>query len=367
MSEFEVKVYKIAIEPHPDQEAHSIELARVGDFLSVVRKGMYQDGQLAAYIPEAALCPQAILETLNLVGGLAGPGQNRVKAIRLRKVLSQGLIYPPKPEWIEGQDVTEELGITKWEPKIPESMSGILAGSGTVLKFDIENIKKDRLYKDGDQVVFTEKTHGTCMIVGYHREDQPENTETPYYDGHFQIGTKNSTRDGFFFTPCEKNDSNVYVRAFRGTPGIAEALEFLDAFGKVKDPAGKPFLLGEAYGKGVQDLGYGVPTGEVRFGLFAAVWVGADGTNHWMKWNELKQVSEKCNLGLLPALYEGPFSQEVLAQYTSGKESLSGKSTHMREGVVVQYAAAQEDTHHHFRKSISPEYLLRKGDTTELT
>src|SRR5574343_263710 len=91
MSKFEVKVIKIdAIEAIP--EADAIELVRVNDYRSVVRKGQFKVGDIAVYIPEGAILPQWLLEHMNLVGKLAGSGKNRVKAIKLRSTLSQGIL-----------------------------------------------------------------------------------------------------------------------------------------------------------------------------------------------------------------------------------------------------------------------------------
>ena len=142
MSSFECKVYKLTIEEHPNADA--IELARVGDYLSIVKKGEFKTGDLGVYIPEAAVCPEWLLKEIGLEGKLAGKAKNRVKAIKLRGILSQGLIYPVIGESSnfpdactfavknetdtmgvgEGDDVTEFLGITKYEPVIPSSMSG---------------------------------------------------------------------------------------------------------------------------------------------------------------------------------------------------------------------------------------------------
>ena len=102
MSQFEVKVVRIAdIEAIPNADA--IEVAVVGDYRSIIRKGQYLAGDLCVYIPEAAVVPEAVLKQLGLwddvkkAGKLAGPVGNRVKSIKLRGVLSTGLLYPLKP------------------------------------------------------------------------------------------------------------------------------------------------------------------------------------------------------------------------------------------------------------------------------
>lgn len=188
MSTFEVKIYKLTIEEHPNADA--IELARVGDYRSIVRKGQFQTGDLAAYIPEGSIVPDIWIERLGLVGKLAGSKRNRVKAVRLRGAVSQGLIVPIEfrkkimdqdtneftDEYIlaslgdlgaghvvhEGDDVTELMGVTKWEPPIPTQMAGeVFNAFGKTIHYDIENIKKHPdILEEGEIVSITEKIHG---------------------------------------------------------------------------------------------------------------------------------------------------------------------------------------------------------------
>lgn len=97
MAEFECKVYKLEILPHPNADA--IELAKVGDYLSIVRKGEFNTGDLGVYIPTSAIVPVWLLKRLGLwddekgKGKLAGKDGNRVKEVRLRGILSEGLVY----------------------------------------------------------------------------------------------------------------------------------------------------------------------------------------------------------------------------------------------------------------------------------
>jgi len=103
MSTFSVPVVKIkSITPIPD--ADSIDVAEVMGYRCVVKRGEFMPGQLAAYIPEDSIVPIWLLEKMGLwdtsknKGKLAGPDGNRVKAIRLRGVMSQGLLYPIQSE-----------------------------------------------------------------------------------------------------------------------------------------------------------------------------------------------------------------------------------------------------------------------------
>ena len=133
MATFESRVYALRIEPHPN--ADRLELAAVGGFRSVVVKGSFLDGDLAAYIPEGAVCPDWLIEELGLEGKLAGSKRNRVKAVKLRGALSQGLVYPLSDGKIRGQsvaegdDVTALLELVKYEPPVPIAMQGEWRGA----------------------------------------------------------------------------------------------------------------------------------------------------------------------------------------------------------------------------------------------
>jgi RNA ligase (TIGR02306 family) len=116
MSTFTVPIVRIrAIEPIDNADA--IELAVIGDYRSVVRKGQYAPGDRAVYLPEASVLPDDLIERLGLTGRLAGGAKNRIKAIRLRGCLSQGILVDDVPHGFDdGECVAEWLGVTKYEP-----------------------------------------------------------------------------------------------------------------------------------------------------------------------------------------------------------------------------------------------------------
>lgn len=68
MSTFKVPVEVVTIEPHPNADA--LEIANIQGFQAIVRKGQFQTGQLIAYIPEAAIVPDDLLESMGLMGAL---------------------------------------------------------------------------------------------------------------------------------------------------------------------------------------------------------------------------------------------------------------------------------------------------------
>jgi len=349
MAEFKVSVEKIAIEAHPNADA--LELARVGDYRSVVKKGQYKTGDLVAYIPEQAVVPENILAELNLTGRLAGKQKNRVKAIRLRGVLSQGICYPAKEDWVLGQDVTSDLGIVKWEPPIPTQLAGEVwnAGINKCIRYDIENLKRfPDVFKDNEQVVFTEKLHGTWCQLGIMEDDS------------LVVASKGLGAKGLAFKENDKNKNNLYMR-------IARHLNIVNKVRKVYPNNEKVFVLGEVFGRGVQDLSYGSNTDKddtPGFRIFD-IYVGNPGEGRYEDHATLEVICSKLNLDRVPVLYVGPFIKKMVERYTSGMETVSGKEQHIREGIVIR--PIEERVHEKLGrvqlKSVSEDYLLRKGGT----
>lgn len=101
MSTLRVTAERLTVLEHPNADA--LELAQVGLYRAVVAKGAYRTGDYALYIPEQSVLPAALIEELGLTGKLAGSGADRVRAVRLRGELSQGIVCRPRalaaPTW----------------------------------------------------------------------------------------------------------------------------------------------------------------------------------------------------------------------------------------------------------------------------
>lgn len=347
MSTFRVEITRIdEVLPHPN--ADRLELVRIRGWKAVAARGVHAPGELVVYIPEDALVPEPVLAALELTGKLAGREHNRVKAIRLRGELSQGLLMPMHVfhalagpgEDVEGTSVAEALGITKWEEPIPAHLAGrALPWPAWMHKYtDIENIKNfPGILRDGEPVVITEKLHGACAAFGMRAAD-----------GELFAASRNL---------CLAEDAaNAYwrVAAELGIAGHLRAL--LAATG-----AGTVALYGELLG--VQDLKYGFVNGRLGFRWFD---VALDGEYQDHGGDAHRLLLER-GLERVPLLYEGPFSDAVLAEHTDGATVLD--AGHVREGVVVRPASERYDVDSNLGrvilKSVSGDYLTRKGQATE--
>lgn len=355
MSTLRVTAEELTIHEHP--QADALELAQVGLYRAVVAKGVYRTGDLAVYIPEQAVLPGELVAELGLTGKLAGSAANRVKAIRLRGELSQGIVCRPTAlagvdlakARADGADFAAELGIVKWVPPVPVSMSGEVEPAPDLLPWiDIENLKRHpAAFTDGEPVAVTEKVHGTACCVTYHAGG-----------GRLQVTSKGL---GAQRLALVEDPKNLYWRAVRGHDVARVAAELAGELG-----AARIGVYGEVYGAGVQDLGYGADSrrGEPGYAVFDVA-VEAGGQLRWLDPEELTGMLAG-RLPLVPTLYRGPYEARAVMELAEGRETLSGGAAHIREGVVVRplrdrYSA--ELGGRAVAKVVGGAYLTRKGGT----
>ncbi|GAA2970985.1 MULTISPECIES: RNA ligase (ATP) [unclassified Kitasatospora] len=352
MSTLRVTAEKLTVLEHPNADA--LELAQVGLYRAVVAKGMYRTGDHAVYIPEQSVLPDELIEELGLTGKLAGARANRVKAVRLRGELSQGIVCRPAAlagtdlaaAAERGEDFAELLGVVKWQPPVPTSMSGDVVSAPDLLPWvDIENLKRyPDAFEPGEPVVLTEKLHGSCCLVTYVAAT-----------GEVQVSSKGIGAQGLALVEDERN---LYWRAVRAYGIPAAAARLAERLG-----AERVGVFGEVFGEGVQDLGYGSSARTERPG-YAAFDVSAvvDGQLNWFSAAELLDGE----LPLVPELWRGPFDPETVLGFARGKESVSGRELHLREGVVVRPVTERWSPvlgGRAIAKVVSDAYLTRKGGT----
>ncbi|MFD4413999.1 RNA ligase (ATP) [Streptomyces sp. NPDC058476] len=352
MSTLRVTAEELTIHEHPNADA--LELAQVGLYRAVVAKGAYRTGERAVYIPEQSVLPAELIEELGLTGRLAGSKADRVRAVRLRGELSQGIVCRPKAlagvdlarAAEDGTDFAEVLGIVKWVPPIPPTMDGDVESAPDLLPWvDIENIQRyPDIFTPGEPVVLTEKLHGSACLLTYLADD-----------GHVHVSSKGF---GAKSLALKEDPRNLYWRAVHGH-GVAQAAARLaERLG-----ARRVGIFGEVYGAGVQDLSYGADGRRVSLGYAVFdVCAEIDGEVRWLDAAALLDGE----LPLVPRLYEGPYDIERVLEVASGRETVSGRELHLREGVVIRPSPERYSPVTGGRaiaKAVSPAYLTRKGGT----
>lgn len=184
------------IQPIPNADA--IDAYRVGGWWVVDKKGAYSVGDLCVYISIDSWVPHELAPFLSRgqepreYNGVKG---ERLRTVKLRGQVSQGLLLPidqtMRTEWSvahmvwgseegnaapdleDGNDLTEILGIQKWEAPIPAQLAGDVEGPfPTVIpKTDqerIQNLTEEfSSWQNNDNFTWeiTEKLDGSSMTV----------------------------------------------------------------------------------------------------------------------------------------------------------------------------------------------------------
>ena len=214
-------------EINPIEGADAIELAVVDGWQVVVAKNVgHQVGDLVVYCEIDSFLPiEPEFEFLRKSSYKKMGDQEgfRLKTIKLRGQISQGLILPysviPIAQFAtaadlpEGMDVSEMLGIVKYEPPIPAQLAGKVKGSfpSFLRKTDeerIQNLEKEYTewtLSSKHQFYATEKLDGssfTCYIK----------------NGEFGVCSRNmdllETEDNTFWAVARKLDLENKLRSF---------------------------------------------------------------------------------------------------------------------------------------------------------
>jgi RNA ligase (TIGR02306 family) len=353
---FEVKVVEIDdIGIHPN--ADKLDMATVGGWACVVARGMYKKGDKAIYIPIDSILPEE-LESKIFGDAKVKLHNHRVKTIKIRGAISQGLVISLAiaglPDSIKvGVDVAEKLGIKKHEPPAPrfhpQQKSSPSKSNPNFHKYaGIENIKNHtKLFQDDDEVVVSEKIHGTNFRAGW----VEFSADTWWKKFKKMIGL--APKWEFVYGSHNVQLSNKLIYSgYYDTNVYAEAVVKY----KLKETL-KPgeVIYGEIYGDSIQKgYTYGCKKGERKFVAFDLRYMGK-----FLSYPALYGFCFARDIPAAPILFQGKFSDLKLDGLILGNSVLAPEQK-VREGVVVK--SRFESTSYIGRKIvkvISPEYLLK--------
>jgi RNA ligase (TIGR02306 family) len=300
MSTHSVNIIEISkVLPH--DKAERLEIVPVNGWQAVVKKGQFRPGDRAIYIEPDYTVPTARPEFSFLAR--EGRDRHRLKAVRLRGVLSFGLLIPVPDDLADmpvGGDVMASLGIERYEPPIK------LAGSDELphdqhpnvysSKFDVESQKRfPSVFQPGEPVIVTEKIHGA-------------NARYLWSNGIFYIGSR-----GQWLKP---DVDHAWKRA---ADNDSRVMAWCEAHPNV-------VLYGEVYGS-VQSLRYGHNRGRVSFAAFAALDAG--------EWVDIGSLIDDASLPTVPLVYRGPYGDHLFDLAEQDSTVPGAEPGHMREGVVI--------------------------------
>lgn len=241
---------QIVSEIRPIEGADAIEVARINNWDVVVKKGEFKTGDFCIYFEIDSFLPiKEEFEFLRKSSYKKMGAQEgfRLKTIRLRGQVSQGLLIPIHVKELfgdtvyEGMDVTELLGVVKYEPPIPAELAGKVRGNfpGFLRKTDeerVQNLSKEYptwIEQDLDFYV-TEKLDGSSAT---------------FYLNNDQFGVCSRNLD------LEETEGNTFWK-------VARELQIEE---KLREYGRNLAIQGELIGEGIQGNPYNIKGHTVRF------------------------------------------------------------------------------------------------------
>lgn len=328
---------------NPIEGADAIECASVLGWQVVVKKGEFQVGDLAVYLEIDSVPPDA--EQYRFLWKFADqrPNNFRIRTIKLRGQISQGILFPLDNQEIdlktgsvvgavlsdlyviEGEDVSDFLGVTKYEPPLPRGSADVEGQFfDGVTKTDEERVQSAEGAKRlarlrGRPYYITEKLDGSSMTVAMH-------------DDVAKVASRN-------YRLSDMPDS-AYWNAARNTGVLDWVADNLDYA-----------VQGELVGPGIQNNRLGLKQHDFRvFNIYDRM--GA-------RFLSLAEMLET-GLPLVPVVEVGylfNYTQEDLLRLAEGKYA---GTKNEREGIVIR--SNDGDWDRVSFKAISNRFLLKGGD-----
>jgi hypothetical protein len=338
-------------EINPIDGADSIVVASVLGWRVVVKKGEAEIGDLGVYFEvDSQLPPRPEFEFLK-------DRKYRIKTIKLRKTVSQGLfmpltILPSNKVWEEGDDVTEVLGVTKHDPE--EQLESTVTARHPIIKFLMKFAWFRKLVlrkKPKGWPSFAKKTDEDRIQLFPHICEQEAGTSfvvSEKLDGCSATYTLERKGRKLIFKTCSRkyvnNDKDSYYGRIEKKHRIKENLT---EYFRWNPNINTLVLQGEIVGEGIQKNKYGISG--LRFFAFNLILDGEP-----MPVGAMISILNRWGVDIVPLL-EGnwtiPATIDDAVQYANGKSVLANT---LREGVVVRSYEKNISF-----KIISPEFLLK--------
>jgi RNA ligase (TIGR02306 family) len=315
----------------PIEGADAIEVAVVDGWKVVVKKGEFAVDSLALYLEIDSWVPTELAPFLSKgkepreYEGIKG---ERLRTVKLRGQISQGLLLPIPESFIKVEDVdcTEALGIIKWERPMNAQLAGMARGNFPALvpKTDqprIQNLTREFGEYQQDTWSITEKLDGSSCT--FYLDDE----------GVFHVCSRN--------LDLKEDEANSFWKVARkfDIEGIMRRNFMV-----------RMAIQGEMIGEGIQGNQYKVQLDFYVYDMYNTH------TGQYILPVQLKSACEKLGLKHVPILDENASIKDhtiqTLLQYAEGKSLLNGSN---REGVVFR-----SNTQHDLSwKVISNSWLIK--------
>ncbi|HEV3325097.1 MAG TPA: RNA ligase (ATP) [Puia sp.] len=324
----------------PIEGADAIEKAAVLGWQLVVKKGEFSVGDLCVYCEIDSLMPdRPEFEFLRARG-------MRIKTIRLRGQVSQGICFPLSilPSGIvveEDTDCSEILGITKYEPPTPACLHGIAKG-----KFPSFIPKTDETRVQVLQKVLNKYKGEKCYI-----SEKLDGSSATYYINNTEFGV------------CSRN-LELLEDTTNSFWKIAREMKIED---KLRSLTGNYAIQGELIGEGIQG-------NKLRLRGQTVLFFNAFDIDRfeYLSFDRFIELCQRLQLPIVPILtkaYELDDDIEKIVNLATIRSALRPDS--WAEGIVIRPLTEKLDlllSNDNFNngrvtfKVVNPEFLLKYGE-----
>ena len=349
----------------PIEGADNIELAVVGGWNCITKKGEQKAGDVIIIATTDAVIPESLSDEMGVTSYLRKGG--RVRTVKLRGVYSECLIIPNKflhgkttmGDWDlrEGNDCMHIFGIVKFEP--PVKMVQLASGKKIRYQdnpnfhvyYKFPNLKNvPDMFTNDDLVEITRKIHGTNARYGIVKKNKLSILDrikkffgNKWAEYEFVVGSHNvekgSDSNGFY-------DTNVWYEIEKKY-NIKQKLWDYVKNENVEIGDGIT-LYGEIYGAGIQK-GYEYGLNEIRFAGFDVKECG----EYLSTYNAWRVIENELELPYVEILHIGNWSQETQDRLVFNNFIEGTKVPH--EGIVIKYHTGERPK---IAKVINPDYLI---------
>ena len=335
----------------PIDGADAIEAVSVQGWHLVAKKGEFKNGDLCVFFEIDSVLPD--LKTKKELAGeevtdndlvfeFMRPRKFKVKTIKLKGQISQGLAIPPSTfpqlngmRLVEDMELTERLGVHKYDPEA----ESLINGTGTKFK---EGIRKT----DETRVQSMKKSLRKVEGLNGYVAEKMEGSSTTFYlvDDVFGVCSRNVDVDA----NSEKLDD-------RWKLALEYKVEQLMRDYDAKNGIGNFAIQAEMIGPGIQGNIYGLDKKEFRIFTFFK-----EREQRYSTYDELIHLIEETGLPLVPIIDDNftiTSDVDALVELSIGNSKIANRS---REGIIIRTKEYTESGEIFSCKAINPNYLLKQ-------
>jgi RNA ligase (TIGR02306 family) len=298
--------------------ADTLDILTIGGWKVVAKSGLHKEGDHVIYLEIDSFVPTTLAPFLTKEGKtpkqFEGVSGEVLKTIKLRGQLSQGMVIPIRETPIAHmelsleQDVTDLLGILKYEKPLPASLAGNIRCHfpSVVPKTDAERIQnlstELEFWKSSSPKMYvTEKLDGTSFTCMRLNED-------------IHVCSRNYS--------LYETEGNTYWNIFRknNLESVLKSLPFNAA------------IQGEIVGHGIQENQYGLKNQELY--VFSIYDID---NKSYLSYDKMKQFCEDNSLNSVPFIQNIELDSNVTIENLLEKAdgaSVVGSNSSNREGLV---------------------------------